>query len=179
MASIKLIVCGDFNVNYFKDNSRKLLLDSLFASYSLFSTVSFPTRIFNNSSTLIDKIYINTYSNYFSVQRFVNGLSHHDAQIITFTSIFNSIPRQASFYNRKIDSNSAYNFTLMLSFENWQDVFFEDNFNFIFNNFLNTYLRIFYASFQITKSKSYHNSKPCLTNGIRISCANKRKLYLT
>jgi hypothetical protein len=67
----------------------------------------------------------------------------------------------------------------MLSFENWQDVFFEDNFNFIFNNFLNTYLRIFYASFQITKSKSYHNSKPCLTNGIRISCANKRKLYLT
>ena len=86
--STKLIVCGDFNVNHFKDNSRKLLLDSLFASYSLFSTVSFPTRISNNSSTLIDNIYINTYSNDFSVQPFMNGLSVYDAQIITFTKIF-------------------------------------------------------------------------------------------
>jgi exonuclease III len=27
--STELIVCGDFNINYFNDNSRKLLLDSL------------------------------------------------------------------------------------------------------------------------------------------------------
>ena len=67
----------------------------------------------------------------------------------------------------------------MISFENWQDVFLEDDVNLIFNNFLNTYLRIFYASFQTTKSRNYHKSKPWLTNGIRISCANKRKLYLT
>ena len=67
----------------------------------------------------------------------------------------------------------------MLNFENWQDVFFEDNVNFIFNNFLSTYLRISYANFQITKSKSNQNSKPWLKNGIRISSANKRKLYLT
>ena len=124
MASIKLIVCGDFNVNYFKDNSGKLLSDSLFPSYSLFSTVSFPTRISNSSSTLIDNIYINTYSNDFSVQPFVNGLSDNDAQIITFTNILNSMPRQVSSYNRKIDSNSAYNFTIMLSYENLQEVFF-------------------------------------------------------
>ena len=56
----------------------------------------------------------------------------------------------------------------MLSFENWQDVFFEDNVNFIFNNFHNTYLRIFYASFQITKSKSYQNSKPWLNLNLNL-----------
>ena len=67
----------------------------------------------------------------------------------------------------------------MLSFENWQDVFLEDDVNLIFNNFLITYVRIFYASLQTTKSRNYHKSKPWLTNGIRISCANKRKLYLT
>jgi len=58
-------------------------------------------------------------------------------------------------------------------------VFLGDNVNLIFNSFLNTYLRIFYASFQTTKSLNHHKSKTCLTNGIRISCANKRKLYLT
>jgi len=66
----------------------------------------------------------------------------------------------------------------MLSFEIWQDVFLGDV-NLIFNNFFNTYLRIFCASFQTTKSLNHHKSKPWLANGIRISCASKRKLYLT
>jgi len=57
--STEIIVCGDFNVN---DNFRKLLSDSPFASYSLFSTVNSPTRNFNNSSSLIDNICINTYT---------------------------------------------------------------------------------------------------------------------
>jgi len=50
---------------------------------------------------------------------------------------------------------------------------------YIFNNFRNTYLRIFYASFPITKSQNSSKTKPWLTKGIRILCANRRKLYLT
>jgi len=56
--STDLILCGDFNINH-SDTHRKLLLESLLASYNLLSTVNFPTRIFNNSSTLLDNIYIN------------------------------------------------------------------------------------------------------------------------
>ena len=109
----------------------------------------------------------------------INGLSGHDAQTITLSNIFISIPRQVFSYTRKIDSNSISKFSFLLSFENWEDVFFGENVNIIFNNFLNTYLRIFYSSFPITKSQNSYKSKPWLTNGIRISCANKRKLYLT
>lgn len=43
-SSMELSVCGDFNVNYFNNNSRNLLLDFLFASYNLFSTVEFPHK---------------------------------------------------------------------------------------------------------------------------------------
>jgi len=114
--STELIVCGDFNVNYFNDNSRKLLLDSLLASFSHFSTVKFPTRIFNNSCTLTDNIYINTYRHDFSVNPLINGLSDHDAQIITLLNIFISIPRHIFSYNWKIDSNSIRKFTFLLSF---------------------------------------------------------------
>jgi exonuclease III len=81
--STELIFCGDFNVNSLHDNSRKHLLDSLLASFSLFITVKFHTRTFNNSSTLTDNIYINTYRHDFSVHPLIKGLSDHDEQIIT------------------------------------------------------------------------------------------------
>jgi len=69
--------------------------------------------------------------------------------------------------------------TTLLSYENWEDVFLEKDINILFNNFLNTYLRIFYASFPNVKTKHTHNPKPWITSGIRTSCTNKRKLYLT
>ena len=91
--SSELILCGDLNINHLNDNSRKDLLDSLLASFSLFSTVKFPTRISNNSCTLIDNIYINTYRLEFSVHPLINGLSVHDAQIITLSNISIYVPR--------------------------------------------------------------------------------------
>ena len=48
----------------------------------------------------------------------------------------------------------------------------------IFNNFLNTYLRIFHHTFPLTKNYNTHNSKPWLTPGITVSCQHKRDLYL-
>jgi hypothetical protein len=107
-----------------------------------------------------------------------NGLSDHDAQIMTISNIIITIPRQVFSYTRRIDGNSINKFTFLLSFESWEDVFLEENVNIIFNNFLNTYLRIFYASFPLTKIQNSIKSRPLLTKGIRNSCANKRKLYL-
>jgi exonuclease III len=49
--SNEIILCGDFNINYANDNSRKDLLNSLLASFNLFSTINFPMRISNKSCT--------------------------------------------------------------------------------------------------------------------------------
>jgi hypothetical protein len=49
----------------------------------------------------------------------------------------------------------------------------EKDVNLLFNNLLNTYLRIFYASFPNIKTKNASNPKPWLTTGIKISCAKK------
>ena len=88
---------------------------------------------------------------------FINGLSNHDAQIIAFTDIFTSTPKQTFSSIRKIDSNTINTFLLWLSYENWENVFLEENVHVIFNNFLNTYLKIFYTSFPITKLKIHAN----------------------
>jgi exonuclease III len=60
------IICGDININYLVENNRKKILDALLASYNLFSTVYFPTRLQNNSATAIDNIFVDTskFANY-------------------------------------------------------------------------------------------------------------------
>ena len=57
--------------------------------------------------------------------------------------------------------------------------FLENNVSVIFNNFLNSYLRIFNACFPTIKPHVSQKPKPWLTTGIRTSCANKRKLYVS
>jgi hypothetical protein len=65
-----------------------------------------------------------------------------------------------------------------LNYENWDDVFLENNVNIIFNNFLNSYLIIFNACVPTIKPLVSQKSKPLLTTGIRTSCVNKRNLYV-
>jgi len=79
----EIIICGDININYLIDSTHKQLLDLLLASYSLCSTVQFPTRIQNNSYPAIDNIFIKTFKlNDFSLLPIINGLPDHDAQRI-------------------------------------------------------------------------------------------------
>jgi len=160
------ILCGDVNINYLDDNTRKHNLDSLLASFSLFSTVKFPTRISHQSCTLIDNIFINIYNHDFAVHPLINCLSDHDGQIITFSNVANSVPRHRFTLARKINRHTIKNFTLLLHYENWEDVFLEKDVNILFNNFLSTYLRIFYASFPNVKTKNTYNLKLWLTTGI-------------
>jgi len=176
--SNEFIICGDFNIDYIKDSSRNNFLDSILASFNFFSTVKFPTRIFKDTSTQIDNIYVNIYKFDFSVYPVIKGFSDHDAQIIAFTDISTSIPKQSFSLIRKIDDNTFKNFVYLLSYENWENVFMEEDVNIIHNNFLNTYIRIFYASVPLVKTKNLQNIKPWLTKGIKIPCLNKRRLYL-
>ena len=67
------------------------------------------------------------------------------------------------------------------SYENWENVFdftSDNNVNVIFNNFLNTYLWIFYCCFPLHKSLVRNKCKGWLKKGILISCRHKEDLYL-
>ena len=61
--TVDIILCGDFNINYFNHNQNKQALNSLLTSYSLYSIIDFSTRIYNNSHTMIDNIFINKFKN--------------------------------------------------------------------------------------------------------------------
>jgi hypothetical protein len=130
---------------------------------------------------MIDNIFLNKFKNEnYSVSPQINGLSDHNAQVLSLFNI--TIPNDSNeFYSyRKISKHSLDEFQTNLSYETWENVFNsnDNDMNTLFNNFLNTFLRLFYASFPIQRTKIKQNSKDWLTTGIKTSCSNKRKLYL-
>jgi hypothetical protein len=109
----------------------------------------------------------------------INGLSDHDAQVISLSNVFKNNPKIRHTLIRRIDNYSTRIFIDLLSYENWDEIFLDDDVNITFNKFLNIYLRIFNASFPIIKKGESTKCSRWLTNGIRISCITKRNLYAT
>ena len=143
---MEFIICGDINMNYLETNNKKKQLDYLLVTYNLIGTVYFPTRTANNSATLIDNIFIDNRRNY-TIKPCINGLSDHDAHLIML-NIF-SLPFNDSepTYIRNINKDTIAEFQLQLSWEQWDNIFGNNNVNVIFNNFLSTYLRCYDPSF--------------------------------
>jgi len=142
----EFIICGDININYLGTNNKKKQLEYLLGTYNLKNTVYFPTRTVNNSATLLDNIFIDNRRHY-TIKPCINGLSDHDAQLITLNNISLPFSNTEPSYVRNINKNTIAEFQLQLSWEQWDNIFGSNNVNDMFNNFLNTYLRCYYSSF--------------------------------
>ena len=144
--------------------------------YNLKSTVQFPTRIFNGSSTAIDNIFIDL-SKHFTINPLINWFSDHSAQLLKLENISAPIQEFTSCYVRDINSFTIHEFQSKLSTERWEDIFEGSDTNIIFNNFLNIQIKIFYTFFTKIKLNSTHRYNPWITRGIKVLCCNKRILY--
>jgi len=127
------VICGDININYLENCNKRQQLDALLQTYNLTGTVSFPTRKSKASFTAIDNIFITKTKNYI-INPHINGLSDHKAQIIM---IENTVLTNKITTKRDINDQSILEFQLLLSNENWEDIFIEDDANTSFNKFLN------------------------------------------
>jgi hypothetical protein len=146
--------------------------------YNLISIVNFPMRINNPSASALDNFFIDAscYED-FSVTPFWNDLSDHDAQILTINI---HVQKQSvrSQLIRKTDKHTILDFIFKLSNESWDGVFNNNNVNLMFYSFLNTYLKIFYSSFPLIRSKSRNYKNNWITLGIKISRKRKTELFL-
>ena len=116
---------------------KKTLLDSLLASYNLTSTVYFPTRLQNNSATAIDNIFIDTskFDNY-GILAIINGLSDHDAQLITINDIHLKVLNNTPRFIRRFNEHGILDFRIKLSLETWDNVFENNDMNSMYSFFL-------------------------------------------
>ena len=93
----ELVICGDFNINYMEQSKNKKSLENLSAMYNLTSTVYFPTRIVDNTATMIDNIFIDA-SRKHNIKPHINGLSDHNAQILTIPNFCSKQGHQPLLY---------------------------------------------------------------------------------
>jgi hypothetical protein len=123
---------------------------------------------------LIDNIFIDNRRN-FTIKQCINGLSDHDAQLITLNKFSLPISKIESTYIRNINKNTTAEFQLLLSWEQWDNIFGNNNVNDMFNNFLNTYLRRYNASFLKKEIKHNLTYNKWITKGIKIPCKKKKR----
>lgn len=72
-----LIYGGDININMMKNDSPKLRLDTLLEMNACWNTISLPTRVTENSSSLIDVFITNLSSEVINAGVFASDLSDH------------------------------------------------------------------------------------------------------
>jgi hypothetical protein len=87
---------------------------------------------------MIDNIFINKLKNKnYSLYPLINGLSNHDAQVLSLPNIILRDDRNKFYFCRKITEHSLNEFETSLSYEAWENVFCNNgnDTNTIFNNF--------------------------------------------
>jgi hypothetical protein len=179
-ATVTFVVRGDLNINLLNDNMNKQKLVSIMETFNLTQVVNFPTRICNNKETIIDSLFIDRmkFKNIL-VFPFVNGLSDHDAQIVSLDNIktlaLHSVSKKKF---RIINDFTLMNFLSSLKKESWLTVYEAKNVNGMFNNFHFTFQRIFESSFPIVYKGYKSHDNGWITTGIRISCKRKQSLYI-
>jgi hypothetical protein len=151
-----LIICGDFNIDFMNKSTNKNRITSLLALYNLDYIVDFPTRKNILSASSIDNIFLDkSHIKNYSIGLYINDLSDHDALLLSFSLSSHNLSNSGKAKIGRIYGNSSIEeFTMNLSYENWENVFSSDSdsdVNNIFNNFLDTYFRIFYTSFPLVK----------------------------
>jgi exonuclease III len=172
-------LCGDINIDYLNEKCHKReQLDTLLTSYNLISIVRFPTRSVRETSSAIDNIFIDkTHVGNYTLHPLFNGLSDHDGQILQLRNI--NIPTRLNETKTicNFSVHNIHNFKTNLSYETWDTIFGKHDVNEIFNNFHNTFLRIFHSSFPEKKIQLQIKDKTWITKVIQISIKNKRELY--
>jgi hypothetical protein len=121
--------------------------------------------------TAVDNVFIANYKfRKYTVSLIHNGLSDHDAQLLTIKDINLQTVKHHSSSIRNINKYSLENFKVRLSYESWDSIFSNnDNMDVdsLFNIFLNSYLRIVYTSFPLRKIFEKGKIRQWITIGIK------------
>lgn len=173
---------GDYNLNHLDINNSTPMKDfsDILNSNLFMPLITKPTRVHNNSHTLIDNIYCNSLHNNSPI---VNGILMSDLSdhysIFTIHNYQNNIP------NNKLASKiRIYNkcntgkFINLLRNHNWSDVLQCSDSKLVYPLFINYYQNIFYQAFPLThKIIKYKNRKPWLSITLKQQIIHKNKFF--
>ena len=145
------------------------------------TTITKPTRITENSATLIDNIFTNDFKDTLNHYQGIlyNDMSDHFPvyHLDKYQETNNSSEKYV--WKRKINDKSIENFQTELQNINWDDVLSSHEANSTYSLLHNKLLRIYDKFFPLKRYKvnSYTARLPWLTDALRKSIAHKNDLY--
>lgn len=170
-----LVLCGDFNIDLLVKDRDSVAFIDLLSSFGLKQTIFDPTRVTAVSQTLIDNIFVGDICD-INARVVINALSDHYAQEV---SIPNEVELKKSSVNNKIRNYSSGKMTVFreeLLKCDWSEVLKEENVDIAYNNF--TSILSLLSNIIFTYKTVSASSHSWMTQGIRVSSSNKRKMYL-
>ena len=180
----KIYLMGDFNIdlsNSTHNNVSKFI--NVLRSNGFYPHINQPTRICNESQTLIDNIFSNVYDNS------TNGILYSDISdhlpifaLCNQNNTFNSVrsnnrpPRS----HRKETQDNIDSLNIHLANEKWFDVLHEQNVNRCYENFMRKLMLYYNQNIPISETANQHKQvrkMPWITKGILCSIHTRNQLY--
>ena len=179
--SDNVYIYGDFNLDVLKVTENKFIanyVDTIF-SFGFLQLVLNPTRISNNSATLIDHILTNSVSNDYDSYIICLDISDHFA--ILHQLNFDK-PKLLPFMadTRNFSAENIKRFKTAMNSYNWDHVMSVNCTQAAYNNFITTFTALFNAFFPIKKTKfnrNFNSIEPWMSGGILTSRRQKNTLY--
>ena len=173
---------GDYNIDLLGSSQYNTRFINALQSNGFYPHINQPTRIFNESHTLIDNIFSNVYQNS------TNGIIYSD--ISDHLPIFvickqskhnvNPLPKKTSNSHRKESQDNIDSLNVDLSKEEWLEVFSQTDVNKCYNNFMQKLKSLYdkYIPLITVKHNSTAKTKmPWITQGIIRSIHTRNQLY--
>ena len=178
-----VFIYGDFNLNILELTKNKFISEYVesFFSYGFIQLITRPTRIAENSATILDHVLTNSTIQKHDTFIICSKLSDH-FPIIHQLNFEKTKQPKIKFESRNFSPDSILKFKNALSGYNWQHVTEQNCVQEATNNFFATFDALFDAFFPLTTKnfcKSLNPIEPWMSRGILISRRQKNLLSHT
>lgn len=149
----KIILAGDFNINFMSNNVIKDELIKLISSFNMELTFGVPSRMVNGSFTCPDNIITNFLDDILKRETINLHLGDHHSQRITYPITAMPETKKSIIKRRIVSERNIYNLKLQLAAINWNEIVNEDDPEKCFDGFHSSVVHALDASMPLT---SYH-----------------------
>ena len=174
-----IIIGGDFNVNFLVNNKATRTLSTIMLKYNFHQLVRDATRVTRNSATCLDLVFVNFNYKDCKINTHEFGLSDHKG-VELIIPISTNYPKIFTISKRIYNDFNINNFRYEIQNINWDHIIHK-------NKTINENYDCFYKTFKTALNKNIpiktikikpYQKTSYLTQGLKISCRNKRTLRL-
>ena len=181
-----IMLAGDYNLDLMMSDTNSYVGNfvSTLTAYSFVPTVTLPTRLTANNSSLLDNIFIKSFVGQASTAVIYSDISDHLPVLLKLSKKLNTKELPAQVKKRQFTEKNITKFISLLQSERWDNVTEAVTANLVpglgYNIFITRFLELFKICFPIRSCRTKNKNCPrtsWITKGLIKCCNKKSKLY--